>query len=242
MRSLFFAVLLTHMLSMTTASATPLSRFANSSPLASFASNSSPLASFASNSSPLASFAKLRATVEKWLRKLPSQALQSATAAGTAIIIACSGLTMTGCDQGRSVLDVTNTEYIDPSDENAGQYVTFYIENQLYEGYWEVTPDGQLLIEVDDGYDKIVLLEYMTGRVINNHPDLGAEVVVQGLRNGRAVDKYGTVGKVFDNGLYLIDIDEIVYVHNNLSIYSRETLLASPDVLPEDGGLEFLDE
>lgn len=182
------------------------------------------------------------ATAKAWLQKLPAQALRTATAAGATAIIACGGLTMTGCDQGRSVLDVTNTEYIDPSDENAGQYVTFYIENQLYEGYWEITPEGQLLIEVDDGYDKIVLLEYMTGRVINNHPDIGAEVVVQGLRNGRAVDKYGTVGEVFDNGLYLIDIDEIIYVHNNLSIYSRETLLASPDVLPEDGGLEFLDE
>ncbi len=217
MRSLFLAVFMSGALSVTSASATP-ARLVQGS------------------------VSELRTAAKGWLQNLSSRALQTVTAAGAAGLIVCSGLTMAGCDRGRSVLDVTSAEYVDPGDENAGQYVNFYIDNQLYEGYWELTPDGQLLIEIDDGYDRLVLLEYMTGRLIRNHPDVGAEVVVQGLRNGRDVDKYGEVVEVYDNGFYIVVIDEVVYVHNNLSISTNETLLASPDALPEDGGIQFLDD
>ena len=161
-------------------------------------------------------------------------------AAGT---IMCSGLTMTGCDRGRYDLEVVDTEYIDPVDEAAGQYVTFYIDNQLFEGYWEITLDGQLLIEIDDGYGKTLLLEHMTGRRIRNHSDIGVEVVVQSQRNGRDVDKYGTVLEVYDNGFYVIDIYEIIYIHNGQPVRNiNERLLINKSILPEDGGIEFLDE
>ena len=106
----------------------------------------------------------------------------------------------------------------------------------------ELTPDGQLLIEIDDGYDKLVLLEHMTGQVINNHHDIGAEVRVYGLRNGHEVDKYGEVVEVYDNGFYIIEIDEIVYVHNNQTVYTTEILLVNKAVLLEDGGFEFTDD
>ena len=154
--------------------------------------------------------------------------------------ILCSS---SGCEQGRFDLDVIETEYVDPNDEAAGQEVTFYIDNQLYEGYWEVTLDGQLLIEIDDGYGKIVLLEHMTGRLIPNHPDIGVEVVIQGQRNGKDVDKYGTVLEVYDNGFYVIDIYEIIYINSGQSVRnSNQRLLINQSVLPEDGGIQFLDD
>lgn len=215
MRTLLLAVFLTHMLSMGSAAGAPHR-----------------LATAAKNVLPSVK------DVNTFLQKLPQKAL----AIGTAGVILCGSMTMIGCDRGTSLLEITDTEYVDPSDENAGQYVTFYIDGYLYEGYWEVTPEGQILIEVDDSYDKLVLHEYTVGQLIRNHPDVGAEVVVQGWRNGREVDKYGEVLEVYDNGFYIVAIDEVIYVHNNLSIHTKETLLVNPNFLPENGGLEFLDE
>ena len=219
MRSLFLAVFLTHMLSMSSAAA----------------------------ASPI--LPKVRATIKSvlpsvnnvstWLQKLP----QKVFTIGAAGVILCSSLTMTGCDQQKAILDIINTEYVDPSDEAAGQHVTFYIDNQLYEGYWEITLDGQLLIEIDDGYGKIVLLEHMTGTVIPDHTDLGAEVLVQSQLNRHDVDKYGEVVEVYDNGFYVIEIYEIVYVQSGQSLTDvEETILVNVAVLPEDGGFKFLDD
>ena len=222
MRNLFLAVFLAHVLSLASASATPTK-------LPILRTTAKNILSSTNN-------------VGAWLQKLPQKALKGSTATAAATLIACSSLMMIGCDQGTRLLEVTETEYVDPVDENAGQYVTFYIDNTLYEGYWELTPDGQLLIEIDDGYDKLVLLEHMTGQVINNHHDIGAEVRVYGLRNGHEVDKYGEVVEVYDNGFYIIEIDEIVYVHNNQTVYTTEILLVNKAVLLEDGGFEFTDD
>ena len=219
MRSLFLAVFLTHMLSVSSADAAP----------------------------PI--LPKVRATIKSvlpsgnnvstWLQKLPQKVL----AIGAAGVVLCSSLTMTSCDQQKAILDIINTEYADPKDDAAGQYVTFYIDNQLYEGYWEITIDGQLLIEIDDGYGKIVLLEHMTGTVIPDHPDLGAGVLVHGQLNRHDVDKYGEVLEVYDNGFYVIEIYEIVYVHGGQSLMNvEETILVNIAVLPEDGGFKFLDD
>ena len=222
MRNLFLAVFLTHVLSIASASAAPTKLPA--------------LHTTAKN------MLLPHKDVGAWLQKLPQKALKVSTAVATTLI-ACGSLMLSGCDQGmRSLLEVTDTEYVDPIDENAGQYVTFYIDDTLYEGYWEITTDGQLLIEIDDGYDKIVLLEYTTGRAIPNHPDIGAEVVVYGLRNGHEVDKYGEVIEVYDNGFYVIAVDEIVYVHNDVIIYTDENLLTNTAILIEDGGHEFTDD
>ncbi len=222
MRNLFLAVFLAHVLSLASASATPTK-------LPILRTTAKNLSSSTNN-------------VGAWLQKLPQKALKGSTATAAATLIACSSLMMIGCDQGTRLLEVTDTEYVDPIDENAGQYVTFYIDDILYEGYWELTPDGQLLIEIDDGYDKLVLLEHMTGQVINNHHDIGAEVRVYGLRNGHEVDKYGEVVEVYDNGFYIIEIDKIVYVHNNQTVYTTEILLVNKAVLLEDGGFEFTDD
>ena len=223
MRNLFLAVFLAHLLSLASASATP-----NKLPI--LRTTAKNLSSSTNN-------------VGAWLQKLPQKALKGrGTAIAAATLIACSSLMMIGCDQGTRLLEVTETEYVDPVDENAGQYVTFYIDNTLYEGYWELTPDGQLLIEIDDGYDKLVLLEHMTGQVINNHHDIGDEVRVYGLRNGHEVDKYGEVVEVYDNGFYIIEIDKIVYVHNKQTVYTTEILLVNKAVLLEDGGFEFTDD
>ena len=218
MRNLFLAVFLTHVLSMTSANAAP--------------PQLATIRTMAKNLLPSGD------KVKALLQKIPQKAL----VIGAAGVILCASLTSTGCERGRSYLDVTDTEYVDPNDENAGQYVSFELDGYLYEGYWEITPEGQLLIEIDDSYDRILLHEYTVGKVIKNHPDIGAYVVVQGWRNGHEVDKYGEVYEVYDNGFYVILIDEVVYVHNNISIKVNETLLVNPNFLAEDGGLEFLDE
>ena len=179
---------------------------------------------------------QLKEKITTQLQKLPQKAL----ALGTAAIILCTG--MIGCNQHRTILDVTDTEYRDPADEAAGQYVTFYIDNVKYEGYWEVTLEGILLIEVDDGYGKIVLLEHLTGTAIPDHSDIGADVVFYGERNGHDVDKYGTIIEVYDNGFYVIDVYEIVYINSGQKIAADERALINIAVLPQDGGMQFLDE
>ena len=222
MRHLFFAMFLTQVLAMMSASAAPTK-----------------LQALRTTAKSMLLPSK---NVGAWLSILPQKALKVSTAAVAAALIACGSLTMTGCEEGQALLRVVDTEYSDRSDELAGQYVTFYIEGDLYEGYWEITLDGLLLIEIDDGYGKIVLLEHMTGQAILNHPDIGAEVVIYDIRNGHEVDKYGEVVEVYDNGFYIIEINEIAYVHNNHSIFVNETVLANSAVLPEDGGFEFLDD
>ncbi len=223
MRNVLLVVLLVHMLVMAAASAAPVPKLqAWRETLRSF------------------KLPPLQEKVSTALRKkIPPQAAAIAAAG----LVLCSSLAMTGCAERRSILDITDTEYVDPGDNAAGQYVTFYIDNQRYEGYWELTYDSQLLIEIDDGYGKTVLLEHMTGRVIPDHPDLDAEVLVYGERNGHDVDKYGEVKEVYDNGFYIIEIDEIVYVNSGQSVRNvRETLLINVAVLPEDGGFSFLDD
>lgn len=179
----------------------------------------------------------------KWLvEKVPQQALQ----VGLAALIACSPVVISGCDQIRTsgTYDIIDVEDMDPGDEYAGQYVTFYINGDYYEGYWEITPDDQILIEIDNLYDKIVLLEYLKGQRIRNHSDVGAEVVMTGWRNGRQVDQYGEIIEVYDNGIYIVDVWEVQYVKSGqvieFNIPYRMATHAS--VLEEDGGFTFLDD
>lgn len=181
--------------------------------------------------------------VGKWLfEKAPRQAIN----VGLAALLACSPMVITGCDQVRNsgVYDIADTEYIDPADEYAGQYVTFYINGEYYEGYWEITPDDQILIEIDNTYDRLVLLEYLKGQRIRNHDDVGAQVAMTGLRNGREVWQYGEVIEVYDNGIYIVDVWEVEYVSSGqvieFNIPIRMATHAS--VLEEDGGFTFLDE
>ena len=120
MRNLFLAVFLAHVLSLASARATPTK-------LPILRTTAKNLSSSTNN-------------VGAWLQKLPQKALKGSTATAAATLIACSSLMMIGCDQGTRLLEVTDTEYVDPIDENAGQYVTFYIDDILYEGYWGAYP------------------------------------------------------------------------------------------------------
>ena len=180
--------------------------------------------------------------VGKWLFEKTPRQIATLGVIGLAV---CSPIALNGCDQVRrsGVYEVTDTEYVDPSDEYAGQYVTFYIDGEYYEGYWELTPDNQILIEIDDSYDRIVLLEYLKGERIRNHSDVGAEVVMTGYRNGRLVDQYGEVIEVYDNGIYIVDVWEVEYVHSGQVIEFNipKRIATHASVLEEDGGFTFLD-
>ena len=182
---------------------------------------------------------RLQQGAKGMLAQLPQQIL----AIGAAGVIACGSATLVGCEQGRQiVLDFTDTEDADPLDPAAGQYVTFYIGNVLHEGYWEVTPDGLLLIEVDDGFGKLVFIEHQPGYAIPDHPDIGAEVYMFGTVGNQQVERYGFVREVYDSGFYIIDIDQIFYVNTGVTteLYPVQTVLAHASVLLEDGGFAFV--
>ena len=210
-RKLFLSLLLVHVLSMTSVEAAPVKL---------------PALRASANA--------MHKDIGAWLQKLPQKALKVGTVAAAAVVVACGGLTMAGCsesgkDQVIEHIHVEEHIHMEEYIRNDGtDAVAFYLDGVLHEGYWEVTPDGQLLIAVDDGYGTIVLLEHMTGKIIPRHSDIGAEVIVHGI--GDNVDEYGTVLEVYDNGFYIILID------------ANETLLISMSVLPEEGGFEFLEE
>ena len=185
----------------------------------------------------------LQSPVGKWLLE---KAPQQAATLGIAAFLACGTIALNGCDQARTsgVYDVIDTEYIDPGDEYAGQYVTFYINGEHYEGYWEITPDNQILVEIDNANERLVLLEYLKGERIPNHSDIGAQVVMMGLRNGQHVDQYGEVVEVYDNGIYIIDVWEVEYINSGQVIEFNipRRMATHASVLEEDGGFTFLDD
>ena len=181
--------------------------------------------------------------VGKWLSATVTRQVASV---GLAAVLACSPLVMTGCNQVRNsgVYELTDTEYVDPGDDYAGQYITLYIDGVYYEGYWEITPDNQLLIEIDNNFDRLVLLEYLKGERIPNHTDTGAEIVMTSYRNGHKVWQYGEIVDVYTNGIYIVDVWEVEYVHSRQVIaFNRPDRVAThASVLEEDGGFSFLDE
>lgn len=163
------------------------------------------------------------------------------------LITTCFGIT--ACDQGRSIVDVVGyANYFDEvgelneEDELVGQFVTFYVDDVLYEGYWEVRENGLLLVEVDDGDGKIVLTQYREGEVIPDHQDIGAEVVMSGFIDEFDVWYYGEIIEAYDNGFRLISIDSVEYVHRGQTIdLLPYNVLAHEGVLLKDGGFEFVE-
>lgn len=191
--------------------------------------------------SKLTKFTEFTESIKAFGRKLPKMA----TTAAAAAIISCAGGAMISCEEGRRiVIGITETENVDPDDEYAGQYVTLYIGNDIYEAYWELTPEGLLLLELDDGLGKVVLLEYAKGELVDNHPDIGADVSLLGIENGEDVTYYGVVDKVFDNGFYIIAVDTIEYPDTDdvITLLTPIEMLAHASTLPEDGGIVFLDD
>ena len=225
MRSLFFAVLLAHTMSVPISNALPLSRVTKPG--------------------------GLREVVRTLNLKLPQVRGKISAVVRTSLnlivagTVICSSLAMTGCERTRSMLDVTDTEYADPSGENTGQLVTVFVEGHPDEVYWEATPEGQVLLELDTGYSRVTFYELSIGQRISNHTNVGVNVVVQSQGDSSKVDRYGKVFEVYDSGFYIINIYEVItsYTYQS-SIFSakvEETLLVNPNSLPEGIDIEFID-
>ena len=150
--------------------------------------------------------------------------------------------TITGCDRGEQILvDVIDVENIGTSDGRDSQYVSFVAGGIRYEGYWEETQSDQLLVELDDGGVRIVLLEQVDGFLVPNHQDLGALVYLIGEVNGEEVYRRGEVIDVYDNGYYSIEVSYEEYVNDGelINLLRPYTMLVHEAVLLEDGGFAF---
>lgn len=150
--------------------------------------------------------------------------------------------TITGCDRGEQILiDVVDVEEVDNVDGRDSQYVSFIIGNTRYEGYWEDTQTDQLLVELDTGGVRIVLLEQVDGFLVPNHHDIGALVYLIGEANGEEIYRYGEVVDVYDNGYYSIEISYEEYVDNGerINLFRPYTMLVHQAVLLDDGGFAF---
>ena len=150
--------------------------------------------------------------------------------------------TITGCDRGEQILiDVVDVEEVDNIDGRDSQYVSFIIGNTRYEGYWEDTQTDQLLVELDTGGVRIVLLEQVDGFLVPNHQDVGALVYLIGEANGEEIYRYGEVVDVYDNGYYSIEVSYEEYVDNGerINLFRPYTMLVHQAVLLDDGGFAF---
>ena len=211
MRNMFLAIFLTHLLSMTSASA-------------------------AANK-----LQALRTTAKNMLFKTKDNAFLQAiprrfveiTAVG---IIACGSLLIAGCEQAlQEIVNTTDTEHDAANDEYPRQYTTFVeiitdadgsiIGEQHYEAYWKVTSDGQLEVSRKKYGDEDASLEHSTGKMIDNHPNLAQGVVLMSNRNDYEGSDHGILFRVYDNNYSLIEVDvtqAIMLVHS-----SEIVLLAS---------------
>ena len=150
--------------------------------------------------------------------------------------------TITGCDRGEQLLvDVIDVEDADTIHGRDSQYISFVVSGVSYEGYWEETQADQLLVEVDDGSVRIVLLEQVDGFLVPDHQDIGALVYLLGEVNGEEVYRRGEVIEVYDNGYYSIEVSYEEYVNDGevINLFRPYTMLVHEAVLLEDGGFAF---
>ena len=150
--------------------------------------------------------------------------------------------TITGCDRGERILiDVVDVEDVDSIDGRDSQYVSFIAGGVRYEGYWEETQTNQLLVELDNGDVRIVLLEQVDGFLVPNHQDVGALVYLLGEANGEEIYRRGEVIDVYDNGYYSIEVSYEEYVDDGelITLFRPYVVLVHEAILVEDGGFAF---
>lgn len=156
----------------------------------------------------------------------------------------CGAISLNGCDRGEQILiDVVDVEDIYNQGGRDSQYITFIINGVSYEGYWEETHDDQLLVELDNGDTRIVLLEQIDGFLVPNHQDIGALVYLRGELNGEEIYRRGEVIDVYDNGYYSIEVTYEEYANDGerITLFRPYTVLVHQALLLADGGFTFED-
>ena len=158
-------------------------------------------------------------------------------------IITCS--TLLGCGDQRGRVLVEDVIREDASyDGRYAEFVDFEIDGNLYTIYIEETNTGELLVEYDDEYGRLVFLQQSIGEFDPHHPDIGRDAYFTSVIDNRDVYLDGVVVKVTDNNYYVIE----VYQHTDVdtgkeSVYVRSyERLAHKSLLLEDGGFSFNDE
>lgn len=153
-------------------------------------------------------------------------------------IITCS--TLLGCGDQRGRVLVEDVIREDASyDGRYAEFVDFEIEGNLYTIYIEETNTGELLIEYDDEYGRLVFLQQSIGEFIPDHPDIGRDAYFISVVDGRDVYLDGVVTKVTDNGYYVVEVYQ--YTDMDTGVETRYVppyeRLVNIALLSEDGGV-----
>ncbi|MDE3269136.1 MAG: hypothetical protein OYH77_02500 [Pseudomonadota bacterium] len=156
-------------------------------------------------------------------------------------IIACSGLL--GCDNsGRVIVDDVIREDASYNNKYA-EFVEFEIDGEYYMLYIEETDTGELLVEYDDQYGRLVFLQQSIGEFVPDHRDIGRDAYFIDVVNSRDVYLDGVVIDVTDNDYYVIEIYQHTDVDTGVeSPYVRSyRRLVHKSLLVDDGGFQFYD-
>lgn len=158
-------------------------------------------------------------------------------------LITCSALL--GCDSQtrRVIVDDVFREDVSYAGKYA-EFVEFEIDGSQYLIYIEETDTGELLVEYDDEYGRLVFLQQSIGEFVPNHRDIGRDAYFADVVNNRDVYLDGVVVKVTDNDYYVIEVYQHTDVDTGVeSVYVRSyERLVHKSLLFEDGGFRFTDE
>ena len=128
------------------------------------------------------------------------------------ITIVCVGV---GCDTGDDVVTPTEPEVVEPTvptvkvvDRYDGDSIIFdwqgtghFVEARVIEGVSE----DEVLVRLVDNSKEVISVDQIVGTLIDDHPDLGTEVVMLSEQEGEKIMR-GHIVAVYDNGVRKIKI------------------------------------
>lgn len=152
--------------------------------------------------------------------------------------IACTPLM--GCERGElrpfaTVLQDRGETAIIPTQE-----LLVFVDDKDYQGVIGKDSNGRIIAQTVVNSGAFVFMQQMEGMAgfsLDRHQYIGKRIYLDGVRNIMPVQRSGIIKEIFDNGYYLIAIDQEHYVSDGSPI----ALLVPYDIIAHEFSLENQD-